>query len=146
MKKATIAPADGKPIEDAADDLEDSDVEDKGDESFIQSDEDELSGILSFCVSQALPASVVCGPKTSASGPDHGGAWDDTSGRTPMACGVGSQSAEDADLEDALGEWDDAEEELYLARLSQWESRQHLLSAADIVPGQVSSGLRAGGW
>ena len=54
-------------------------------------------------------------------------------------CGVGSQSAEDADLEDALGEWDDAEEELYLARLSQWESRQHLLNVADIVPGQVSS-------
>ena len=56
------------------------------------------------------------------------------------ACGVGSQSAEDADLEDALGEWDDAEEELYLARLSQWESRQHLLNVADIVPGQVSHG------
>ena len=52
--------------------------------------------------------------------------------------GAGSQSAEDADLEDALGEWDDAEEELYLARLSQWESRQHLLTAADVVPGQVS--------
>ena len=53
-----------------------------------------------------------------------------------MGC-VGSQSAEDADLEDALGEWDDAEEELYVARLSQWESRQHLLNAADIAPGQV---------
>ena len=67
-------------------------------------------------------------------------------GLASSACGTGSQSAEDADLEDALGEWDDAEEELYLARLSQWEARQHLLNAADIVPGQASfldsTGLR----
>ncbi len=62
------------------------------------------------------------------------------SAHATFACGAGSQSAEDADLEDALGEWDDAEEELYLARLSQWEARQHLLNVADIVPGQVSSG------
>ncbi|CAL5223760.1 g6324 [Coccomyxa viridis] len=101
IKKAT-ATADGEPIEDAANELEDSDAEDEGDASFIQSDEDELSG---------------------------------------------SQSAEDADLEDALGEWDDAEEELYLARLSQWESRQHLLNVADIVPGQApgASAPAAGG-
>ena len=36
-----------------------------------------------------------------------------------------------------MGEWDDAEDELYAARLSRWESRQHLVTAADIVPGQV---------
>ena len=41
-------------------------------------------------------------------------------------------------MDDALGEWDDAEDELYAARLSRWESRQHLVTAADIVPGQVN--------
>ena len=43
IKKAT-ATADGEAIEDAANDLEDSDAEDEGDASFIQSDEEELSG------------------------------------------------------------------------------------------------------
>ena len=45
--------------------------------------------------------------------------------------------SQDADVDDALGEWDDAEDELYAARLSRWESRQHLVTTADIVPGQV---------
>ena len=50
---------------------------------------------------------------------------------------AGSELSRDADVDDALGEWDDAEDELYAARLSRWESRQHLVTAADVVPGQV---------
>ena len=49
MKKSP-ATADGQPIEEAeASDLEDSDVEDGEDDSFIQSDEEELSGTLFLC-------------------------------------------------------------------------------------------------
>ena len=63
IKKAT-ATADGEPIEDAANELEDSDAEDEGDASFIQSDEDELSGTLLFCVSLPLLANVTLNAET----------------------------------------------------------------------------------
>ena len=55
----------------------------------------------------------------------------------PICCAAGSEGSQEADLDDALGEWDDAEDELYQARLAHWQDRQHLVTAADVVPGQV---------
>ena len=57
IKKVT-ATADGEPIEDAADDLEDSDAEYEGDASFIQSDEEEVSGTNFNLASLAVLANV----------------------------------------------------------------------------------------
>ena len=58
IKKAPAA-GNGELTEDAANGLEDSDVEEQGDDSFIQSDEEELSG--TFCFRQSLPLHMQIG-------------------------------------------------------------------------------------
>ena len=52
---------------------------------------------------------------------------------------AGSENSYPSDVEDPLGEWDDAEEDMYQARLEQWEARQQSIIAADVQPGQVSA-------
>lgn len=46
-----------------------------------------------------------------------------------------------------LGEWDDADDDMYAARLAQWQARRGHVSAADVVPGQApgASAPAAGG-
>lgn len=36
-----------------------------------------------------------------------------------------------------LGEWDDAEDDMYEARLEQWRAKRGAVTAADIAPGQA---------
>ena len=155
IKKAT-ATADGEPMEQNGSDLEDSDYEDEAEDGFIQADEEEPSGgplirrmIMLPCLSSFICAACSASLTACISRPYLG--LDDmliSQKQHQDVCqelldrAAGSQSAEDGDLDDALGEWDDAEEELYQSRLSQWESRQHLLSAADVVPGQVRDSQR----
>ena len=55
---------------------------------------------------------------------------------SPRKVGAGS------DHEDVLGEWDDADDDMYAARLAQWCAKRGAVDAADVVPGQAP-GARA---
>lgn len=60
--------------------------------------------------------------------------------------GTGSDDGS-SEAEDVLGEWDDAEDEMYKVRLEQWHAKRGALTAADIAPGQApgASAPAAGG-
>ncbi|BDA48603.1 probable DNA excision repair protein ERCC-6 [Coccomyxa sp. Obi] len=69
----------------------------------------------------------------------------------PGASGIDSEpsgsDSGNSEAEDVLGEWDDAEDEMYKARLEQWRAKRSALTAADIAPGQApgASAPAAGG-
>ena len=166
LKKA-VAIVDGDSLEEPDNELEDSDADSDEDKGFVATDEDDVSGkrnptplgYFPECCESALllglstSSMACCGNLISA---PKNNCDPETTGLLPMlletgqVCtdclygvlitwpAAGSELSQDADVDDALGEWDDAEDELYAARLSRWESRQHLVTAADIVPGQVS--------
>ena len=166
LKKA-VAIVDGESLEEPGNELEDSDVSSDEDTGFVATDEDDVSGksnptpldFLLECHESALVLgssafSMACCRNRSLASSDY--CDPETAGSLPMLLGLrpsvytfylygvlitwpaaGSELSQDADVDDALGEWDDAEDELYAARLSRWESRQHLVTAADVVPGQV---------
>lgn len=56
----------------------------------------------------------------------------------PFACaGAGDSELSEEDHADLLGEWDDADEDMYKARLEQWRARRTRVVAADVAPGQA---------
>ncbi len=50
---------------------------------------------------------------------------------------AGSEDGSSGADEDVLGEWDDAEDDMYKARLELWQARRGALRATDIAPGQA---------
>ena len=63
------------------------------------------------------------------------------------SCGGTGSDDGGSEAEDVLGEWDDAEDDMYKARLEQWRTKRSALTAADIAPGQApgASAPAAGG-
>jgi hypothetical protein len=50
---------------------------------------------------------------------------------------TGSEDGSSEPDEDVLGEWDDAEDDMYKARLESWRAKRGTVRVADIVPGQA---------